>query len=158
MAKATEARLVLSVDVDAPVERTWTAAVDWDNQGDWMLGTRVRATHQGGVGVGGRLEAFTGAGRISFSDSMEITVWEPPHRCEVRHTGRIVRGTAAFRVEELSGGRSRFSWEESLHLPLGWLGRCGWPLVRPLFTAGIRVSLRRFARSVAVDPFRQSSR
>jgi hypothetical protein len=149
VATPPEARLVLSVDVDAPVEQTWAVAVDWDSQGDWMLGTRVRATHQDGVGVGGRLEAFTGVGWVGFLDSMEITAWEPPHRCEVRHTGRVVRGTAAFRVEERSAGRSCLVWEESLQLPFGRLGRWTWPLVRPLFAAGIRVSLRRFARSVA---------
>jgi hypothetical protein len=80
---------------------------------------------------------------------MEITTWEPPRRCEVRHTGRVVRGTAAFREEEPSAGRSRFVWEESLQLPFGRLGRWTWPLVRPRLAAGGRGSVRRFARSVA---------
>ena len=142
------ATLSLSVEVDAPVEQTWRAAVDWDSQGDWMLGTRVRGTRQGGVGVGAALEAFTGIGRVGFLDTMEITAWEPPHRCEVLHTGRLVRGSGLFSVEERPGGRSRFVWEESLELPLGLIGRLGWPLVRPAFLAGLWVSLRRFARSV----------
>jgi len=144
----TAAKLVLSVDVDAPVEDTWRAAVDWDTQGEWMLGTTVRGTAQGGVGVGGGLEAFTGVGRLGFLDTMEITAWDPPYRCEVLHTGRVVRGTGVFAVEERPGGRSRFVWEESLDLPLGRVGRWGWPLVRPAFVAGVRASLKRFARSV----------
>jgi hypothetical protein len=142
-----------AVDVAAPVEATWAAAVDWDAQGDWVLGTRVRSE---GQGLGGRIEAFTGLGRVGFLDTMEITVWEPPHRCEVLHTGKVVRGTGVFVVEPRPGG-SRFVWEETLELPLGALGRAGWPLVRPLFEAGLRLSLRLFARGVA-DPFRQSSR
>lgn len=152
------ARLVLSVDVDAPVSRTWEAAVDWDSQGEWMLGTRVRGTAQAGVGVGGGIEAFTGVGPLGFLDTMEITRWEPPRCCEVLHTGRLVRGTGTFTVEERPGDRSRFVWEESLVLPLGRLGRVGWLLLRPLFAAGVRMSLRRFARSVEEGPFRQSSR
>jgi uncharacterized protein YndB with AHSA1/START domain len=137
--------LVLEVDVDAPAEQVWEAAVDWDRQGEWMLGTRVRGTAQQGRGVGGGIEAFTGVGRIGFLDTMEITAWEPPYRCAVLHTGRVVRGTGLFEVVDLSGGRSRFVWSEDLVLPLGAVGRAGWPLVRPLFVAGVRRSLRRFA-------------
>jgi hypothetical protein len=144
----TAATLAQSVDVAAPVAQTWRAAVDWDSQGEWVLGTRVRGTVQGGVGVGGGIEAFTGLGRIGFLDTMQITVWDPPHRCEVVHTGRLVRGTGVFRVEERLGGGSRFVWLEVLDLPLGALGRLGWPLLRPVLAVGLRLSLKRFARSV----------
>jgi hypothetical protein len=140
--------LVLTVDVDAPAQDTWRAAVDWAAQGDWMLGTTVRPTHQNGQGVGGRLEAFTGWRRLGFLDPMEITLWQPPRACHVRHTGRVVRGTGAFEVEPRGDHRSRFLWREDLDLPLGALGRIGWPLVRPLFAYGVMVSLRRFARAV----------
>ena len=142
-ARVSTSDLVLSVDVAAPVEDTWRAAVDWDRQGEWMLGTRV----SGGHGLGAEIEAFTGVGRLGFLDTMEITAWEPPHRCEVLHTGRVVRGTGVFAVEERPGG-SRFVWGEHLVLPLGALGRVGWLLVRPLFRAGLRHSLDRFARHV----------
>lgn len=140
--------LVLSVDVDAPVEQTWHGATLWDRQGEWMLGTAVRATAQGGQGVGGGLEAFTGKGRLGFLDTMEITVWDPPHRCEVLHTGRVVKGLGIFVVEARSHDRSRFLWQESLDLPLGVLGRIGWPLVKPFFAAGVQASLNKFGRWV----------
>jgi len=140
--------LELTVDVDAPVAATWAGAVDWAGQGEWMLGTTVRPVTQGGQGVGGRIEAFTGIGRAGFVDPMTVTRWEPPRRCHVVHTGRLVRGTGAFEVEPRDGGRSRFVWREELDLPLGVLGRLGWPLVRPLFAAGVQLSLRRFARWV----------
>ena len=135
----------LEVVVEAPVEQTWAAAVDWDRQDEWMLGTRVRGTAQDGVGVGGGIEAFTGVGRLGFLDTMEITAWEPPYRCAVLHTGRVVRGTGLFEVRELGEDRSVFVWSEQLELPLGALGRLGWPVVRPLFLAGVRRSLDRFA-------------
>ena len=41
-------------------------------QGEWMLGPRC-ATARTGSGVGGRLEAFTGCGRLGFLDTMVIT-------------------------------------------------------------------------------------
>jgi hypothetical protein len=141
--------LALSVDVEAPADVTWAAAVDWAAQGEWMLGTRVAVTHAGGEGVGGRLEAFSGIGRIGFLDPMEITLWQPPRACGVRHTGRVVRGTGVFEVEPRGNGRSRFHWREDLDLPLGAMGRLGWLLVRPLFAYGVRLSLRRFAAKVA---------
>ena len=142
------ATLVLTVDVAAPVEQTWAGAVDWAGQGEWMLGTRVRPTRADGQGVGGGIEAFTGVGPLGFLDRMEITLWEPPRRCHVRHLGRVVRGTGAFEVEPLAQDRSRFVWREDLELPLGVLGRLGWPLVRPAFAYGVQLSLRRFARWV----------
>jgi hypothetical protein len=144
------ANLTVAIDIDAPVERVWDAVVDWDNQGDWMLGTRVRGTVRSGVGVGAGLEAFTGVRGIGFLDTMEITAWEPPHRCDVRHTGRLVRGTGVFEVLALPGGRrSRFVWQENLDLPLGLVGRLGWLLVRPLAAFGVRLSLRRLASRLA---------
>lgn len=139
------AEVRLEVVVEAPVEQTWGAATDWDRQGEWMLGTRVRSTAREGVGVGGGIEAFTGLGRLGFLDTMEITAWEPPYRCAGLHTGRVVRGTGVFEVRALGEGRSVFVWSEQLELPLGAVGRVGWPLVRPLFLAGVRRSLDRFA-------------
>ncbi len=136
--------IVLEVDVAAPVERTWAAAADWDRQGEWMLGTRVRGTAQDGRGVGGGIRAVTGVGPLRVVDTMEITGWDPPHGAYVRHTGRLVRGTGAFEVRERPGG-STFVWSEQLDLPLGALGRVGFRLVRPAFVWGLRRSLRSFA-------------
>lgn len=140
--------LVLSVDVDAPPPAVWAALTDWSRQGEWMLATSVWPTYQDGQGVGGRLAARTGLGPLAVLDTMTITVWEPPYRCLVRHTGRVVRGAGAFEVAELPGSRSRFTWAEWLDLPLGRVGRLGFLLVRPLLAAGLRLSLRRFAREV----------
>lgn len=150
----TAVGLRLSVDIDAPVAATWDAVVDWDRQGEWMLGTRVRGTERDGHGVGGGIEAFTGVGPVGFLDTMVVTAWEPPYRCSVRHTGRVVRGTGDFEVHALPENRSRFVWSERLDLPLGVVGRAGWLLLRPAFAAGVQLSLRRLARLVA----RQSTR
>jgi hypothetical protein len=74
-----------------------------------------------------------------------VRTWDPPRRCIVRHTGRVVRGAGVFEVEPLGPDHSRFSWGEILELPLGTLGRVGFPLVRPVVAWGLRASLRRFA-------------
>jgi uncharacterized protein YndB with AHSA1/START domain len=137
-------QLRLEVDVAAPVERTWAAAVDWNRQREWMLGTRVRATVGGGHRVGGRIEATTGIGPLAMVDEMEITGWDPPRGAYVKHLGRFVRGTAAFEVRPRRDG-STFVWTEDLDLPLGAAGRVGFRLLRPLIGYGLRLSLRRFA-------------
>lgn len=147
------AEISVSVDVQASPQRVWDALVDWDRQGEWMLLTRVRGTTQNGQGVGGGIEGWTGIGPLGVLDTMVIRTWEPPRRCIVRHTGRIVRGSGAFEVEDLGDGRSRFRWAEYLDLPLGVLGRLGWPLVKPGMAWGVRYSLRKFAALVeAGDP------
>ena len=135
--------LCVGVDVDAPQKTVWDALVDWERQGEWMLATKVRATARDGRDVGGRIEGRTGLGPLSFLDTMVITDWEPPRRCVVRHTGRVVRGTASFDVQPSSTG-SRVVWRESLELPR-WL----WPVIASPAELGVRWSLRRFARQVA---------
>ncbi len=142
------AEITIDVIVGAPPEAVWDAVTDWPRQSEWMLGTTVRATDHDGVGVGGGIEAFTGVGRLGFLDTMVITEWDPPRRCVVDHTGRVVRGLGVFEVFALPDGRSRFVWSEELDLPLGVLGRLGWPLVRPGFAWGVRRSLEALARDV----------
>jgi hypothetical protein len=144
--------LVIVQDVDAPVERTWQRLVDWESQGQWMLGTEVRGTAQDGAGVGGGIEAWTGAGPLGFLDTMVITQWQPPHRCVVRHTGWLLRGAGGFEVEpagDPTDGRCRVVWSEWVDPPLGLLGQLGWVVARPVVRLGVQVSLQRFARAVA---------
>lgn len=144
--------LQLTVDVPAEPQAVFDAMTDWARQHEWMLGTKVQARKADGRGVGGEIAAFTGIGPLGFWDTMTITRWEPPHLVEVDHTGHFVRGLGIFRVEP-SGAGSRFVWREELDLPLGRLGRLGWPLVKPLFAAGVAWSLRRFARFAASGEF-----
>ena len=141
--------LIVTGDVAAPAERVWERLVDWDRQGEWMLRTEVRATAQGGRGVGGGIEAFTGVGPVGFLDRMVVTQWDPPRRCVVRHTGRLVRGAGAFEVEPLGSDRSRLVWTEWIDPPLGALGQLGFALLRPVMRAGLKLSMRRFARQFA---------
>lgn len=141
--------LALDVPVNAPVESVFWGFADWAAQDRWMLGTRVEVVGAGpGHGEGERIAAWTGLGPVGFWDTMTITRWEPPYRVDVLHTGRVVRGTGTMEALELPGGRSRFVWSEDIELPLGVLGAIGWPVVKPAFVAGVRRSLRGFARLV----------
>ncbi len=140
--------LQLTVDVPADPQTVFDAMTDWDAQHEWMLGTAVEGREQEGRGVGGTFAAFTGIGPIGFWDPMTITRWDAPHVVEVDHDGAVVRGIGIFRVERLGAG-SRFVWREEIDLPLGRLGRLGWPIVKPLLAAGVALSLRRFARFAA---------
>jgi len=124
-------------------------AMDWSRQQDWIWGTQVN----GGTGVGAKVVARTGIGPVGFQDTMVITEWDPPRRCVVRHTGRVVRGLGIFEVAR-RGELSQFRWTEQLELPLGSAGALGRWLVLPLGRAvvaplarrGLDASLRRFAR------------
>jgi Polyketide cyclase / dehydrase and lipid transport len=138
----TALEITSRVLVPAEPADLWRLAMDWPRQGDWMLATRVH----GGQGVGATVVARTGIGRLGFTDTMVITQWDPPHRCVVRHTGRVVRGTGVFEVAR-RGPVSEFAWTERLQLPRasGPLGR--WLAGRP---AGwvMNASLRRLRRLV----------
>jgi hypothetical protein len=138
-------RVDARVDVDAPPETVFAAATDWERQGEWMLGTTVRVRRGDGRSVGSELEAVTGIRGIGVTDSMRITVWDAPSRCEMRHLGVVVRGTGIFAVRPRDRDVATFEWAEQLELPLGMLGAVGWPLVRPVFGWGLRLSLARFA-------------
>jgi Polyketide cyclase / dehydrase and lipid transport len=124
-------------------DELWDLLVDWPRQGEWIPFTRVRTIGGDGRDVGGRIEAWTGVGRLGFHDPMVITSWERPRRCEVLHTGRWVRGEAGFDVTPAGADAASVTWWESLEIPLGQVGAVGWRLSRPLWRVVLRDSLRR---------------
>jgi hypothetical protein len=135
-----------SVRVEADPERVWEAAVDWSRQREWMWATRT----DGGRGVGAIVTGRTGVGRLGFTDPMVITGWDPPRRCVVTHTGKIVRGQGEFEVLP-DGARSEFVWTERIDLP--WpsrlprvLGRLASGAVGSVTRLGLGWSLYQFAR------------
>ena len=135
-----------SAEVNASAEVVFEAAVDWSAQARWMPLTHVAVTSGDGRSVGTTVVARTGVGPAVALDPMVVEVWQPPHRCEVRHDGRIVRGRGVFRIETLAHDLSRFTWEE--HLP----DRGGYALLARLSARANRaffgLAVRRFARWV----------
>jgi hypothetical protein len=149
--------IAAGVTVAADPGRVWSLAVDWAMQRDWIWATRT----SGGQGQGAIVTARTGFGPVGFTDTMLIAEWEPPRRCVVTHTGKLVRGEGVFEVLPRDG-RSEFRWTERIVLPEGVTGmvpapirpgftRIAFAIIAPLARAGVGSALIRFAR-LATSP------
>ena len=145
--------LSLSVEVKASQQKVFDKIVDWESQGQWMLGTKVSGTKNNGQGLGGEINAWTGFWKIGFNDPMVITQWIEPKIVDVKHLGRLVKGTGSMVVEKIDEHNSRFIWSESINLPFGFIGKIGWTIIKPFFVSGIKFSLNKFALTFAqIDP------
>jgi len=145
--------LSLSVEVKASQQKVFDKIVDWESQGQWMLGTKVSGTKNNGQGLGGEINAWTGFWKIGFNDPMVITQWIEPKIVDVKHIGRVVKGTGSMVVEKVDEHNSRFIWSESINLPFGFIGKIGWIIIKPFFVSGIEFSLNKFALTFAqIDP------
>jgi hypothetical protein len=140
------------VRVKAPAEVVWDYVTDWPRQGEWIPLTRVEVVPPGGTadGVGGRIRAWTGVGPLGFWDTMTITSWERDAdgsaRCEVLHTGAVVRGDGEFAVVAEGPFACTFVWWERLDIPLGPVGALLWRLGGWTMKLGVDAALRRLAR------------
>ncbi|MFE9103778.1 SRPBCC family protein [Actinomadura geliboluensis] len=124
----------------APPERVFEILTDWPRHAEWMPFTSA----EGGTKAGDEISARTGVGPVGFVDTMVITDWQDGRRVAVRHTGRVVRGEAWFKVVP-EGTGSRVVWAERIDLPFGPLGRAGWLVAGPVVKAFLRLGLRRLA-------------
>lgn len=148
--------VVIEQVVNAPPQQVWDAVTDWDAQSEWVLATTVVAGPDGGQGMGGRLDAYTGVPGVSGSwrrrlavhDPMVVVEWDPPRRCVVEHLGAVVRGRGIIEIEALPTDRSRLVWTEDVELPFGAVGRWGWPIVSRMTAWGFGRSLAKFASLV----------
>ncbi len=116
------ARITVSVEIDAPVERVWREVEPVENHVDWMHdAVAIRFETDQTRGVGTRFLCDTKVGPIRLVDRMEITEWVPLESMGVRHTG-IVTGSGRFTLTPLDfDRRTRFTWSETLVFPW-WLG------------------------------------
>lgn len=146
------AEVVANVDVPASPEQTWAAATDWARQGEWVLLTDVALLTPESPGIGAQLRADTGIGPLRVRDTMRVVEWDPPRRATVAHTGRIIRGSGIFEVARVDDRHSRFTWTEVVEVPLGVVGRLGWPLAKLPTERGLRLSLKRFRDFVVAYP------
>lgn len=133
----------MSLVMQAPIEKLWAVIADWESQGDWMLQTRVEVTSQIREGVGTTIAAFTGIGKLGVMDHMVVTSWQPPHICDVLHTGKIIKGTGRFQLVAIDADTTRFDWSEEILAP-----RVLFLLIAPGLYAGVRISLTKLGRHV----------
>lgn len=141
--------LATSQLINAPATKVWEAIADWEGQSKWMLQTKVIRTSEIAEGVGVQIEAFTGPlhriyprfKSIGLLDLMEVTRWEPPHRCDVIHYGKVLKGSGTFEVIALDSEHATFAWSEEVQAP--WLI---FIVMKPFILLGVKISLARFAR------------
>ena len=124
----------MSLIIKAPIEKVWAALADWESQGDWMLQTKVEVTSQIREGIGTTISAFTGVGKFGVMDHMIVTSWQPPHICDVLHTGKIIKGTGRFQLVAVDSKTTRFDWSEEIVAP-----RVIFLLIAPGLYAGVRI-------------------
>lgn len=105
--------IAASIEIDAAPEKCWEVLTDWTGQSEWMPMTTV-VVEAGDGALGTRLRARTGLGPAAVADPMVVDVWRPPHRCEVKHEGRVVTGRGIFLVEPRGRSRTKVTWEEQL--------------------------------------------
>jgi uncharacterized protein YndB with AHSA1/START domain len=133
--------IAMSLVIKAPIEKVWAALADWESQGDWMLQTKVEVTSQIREGVGTTIAAFTGMGKFGVMDHMVVTSWQPPHICDVAHTGKIIKGAGRFQLVSIDSDTTRFDWSEEILAP-----RVIFLLLAPSLYAGVRLSLGKLGR------------
>lgn len=111
-----------SVELSCPVEAAWATLTDWERQAEWMRDAdrvEVVSAHRAGVGV--RLAVRTRLfGIPAFTEPMEVTGWEPPHRLTIAHGGPVA-GDGEWLLEPM-GASSRFTWIERVRLDVPIIG------------------------------------
>lgn len=126
------ARIRVATTIDAPPRAVWAAIEDINTHVTWMNdAVAIRFTTRNEQGVGAAFECDTRIGPFRLTDRMAITEWKPRRVMGVRHEGLVV-GTGRFTLRRRRGGRTRFTWDESLRVP--W--RLGGP-VGGLVTAAL---------------------
>ncbi|MET9607518.1 SRPBCC family protein [Streptomyces sp. NPDC006512] len=106
-----------------PPAEVWRRLTDWERHGAQVPLTRTIIETEPPTHVGTRFTARTGVGRVTFDDTMEVVLWQPPAappaapsaglvRLEKR--GRAVTGRAEIEVRPLPSGGTEVHWREDL--------------------------------------------
>lgn len=118
--------LELSRDALAPRWAVWKLLTAWERQPEWMhdaIAVEVLTPERTGVGV--TLRCPTNLLGVRVEDVMRVTAWDVPRYLAVTHLGRVITGSGAFVLTEVTPQRTRLTWREVIDPPLGALGEWG---------------------------------
>jgi hypothetical protein len=137
------------------LDRCWVVLTDWERQADWMVDAdRVDVVSLQRDGVGVRLAVKTRIlGIPAFTEPMEVTAWDPPHRLAIRH-GSAVVGTGTWDLTSVDGG-TLFVWSEDIRLRIPIVGELAARFYRPIMRwlmSHSQQGLRRYV--IAIGPER----
>ena len=151
-------RVAVDTHVEAPPERVWAVLVDWERQSRWMVDARaVEVLSDRREGVGTRVRCPTDLfGLVVIEDELEVIEWRQPVLLGVLHTGRLIRGVAAFELDATEHG-THVRWWEEIEPPLGGLGELAAPLIEPFVRRVFRRSLAGLKRTVEQHSVRPDS-
>lgn len=135
-------RIRVGITIDAPKDVVWQAIEHIPSHVEWMTdAVAIRMTGRRRTGRGTTFECDTRLGPFALTDEMEVTEWKPRRQMGVRHVG-VVTGDGRFTLRRRSGGRTRFTWTETLRFP-AWMGgpvgaAMGAPVMRLVWRRNLR--------------------
>jgi Polyketide cyclase / dehydrase and lipid transport len=136
-------RIRVSTEIALPRHVVWRYVRELDRHVEWMGdAVEIRFLTESRAGVGTRFDTVTRVGPLTTTDRMTVTEWQEGRVIGVSHDG-AVSGEGCFDLRDLDGGRTRFTWSESLDLPWYLGGSVGEIVARPILTALWRRNLRK---------------
>jgi uncharacterized protein YndB with AHSA1/START domain len=118
-------RIEVTTVIDASPAVVWDHIADVRTHTEWMADAEaIRLSSERTEGPGTTFDCDTRVGPVVLTDRLEITEWVPGEAMGVRHTG-LVTGEGRFTLVPVSGGRTRFTWAETLEFPWSMGGAVG---------------------------------
>jgi carbon monoxide dehydrogenase subunit G len=143
-----QVRIRMSATFQAPPERVWSVLADWERQASWMPDVAWLRPLGPERELGARLAVRTRVfGIPAATDLMTVTVWEPPARLRIDHTG-VVRGWGEWRLDPAGEGTA-FTWLEEFRMPPPVLGDLALAIYSPWQRWMLRRSISNLERLVA---------
>ena len=132
----------VTTTIAAPPDVVWSVVEVVADHVEWMHdAVAIDFTSERTSGVGTTFDCATKVGPFRLTDRMEITEWVEGRSMGVRHVG-LVTGSGTFTLAPLDGGRTAFTWSETLHVPWWMGGRLGeWfgaPVLRWIWNRNLR--------------------
>ena len=122
----------VSTIIDKSLNDVWSEVSILKNHTNWMKdAVNIEFLDEKTQGLGTKMKVLTKVGPIKLFDYMTVTEWIDKKSIGVDHVG-IVTGKGKFTLEELSSEQTKFTWKETLKLPLYLAGTSGEFFVGPV--------------------------